>query len=87
MTKTLTKTFAAALVAASAFGASAAFAGGDYYVGGSPDAVQTQSQGQHLDRFQTNSIGNKRVIMRHQAAEVQQPYDRGDYRPAGTDLN
>ena len=83
MTKTLTKTFAAALVAASAFGASAAFAGGDYYVGGSPDAVQTQSQGQHLDRFQTNSIGNKHVVIRHQGADVQQPYDRGDYRPAG----
>ena len=86
MTKTLTKTFAAALVAASAFGASAAFAGGDYYVGGSPDAVPTQSQSQHLDRFQTNSIGDKHVaIKRH--APIAQPYDHGDYRPAGSDMS
>ena len=80
MTKTFTNTLAAALVAASAFGASAAFAGGNYYVGGSPDAVKTQSQG--VDRSQTNSIGNKHFV-NGQGASVQQPYDRGDYRPAG----
>ncbi|WP_242219956.1 hypothetical protein [Shinella zoogloeoides] len=84
MTKTLNTTFAAALVAASVFGASAAFASGDYYVGGSPDAVSSQSQ--NVDRFQTNSIGDKHVaIKRH--APIAQPYDHGDYRPAGSDMS
>ncbi|MGB3812080.1 MAG: hypothetical protein WA950_02530 [Shinella sp.] len=71
MTKTLTTTFAAALVAASAFGASAAFAGGDYYVGGAPAPVQSQTK---VDSFRTNSIGDKVT------AQVAQPHDRGDYR-------
>ncbi|MGB3812079.1 MAG: hypothetical protein WA950_02525 [Shinella sp.] len=71
MTKTLTTTFAAALVAASAFGASAAFAGGDYYVGGAPAPVQSQSS---IDTVRTNSIGDKVTT------QVAQPYDRGDYR-------
>ena len=76
MTKTLKTTFAAALIAASVFGgASAAFASGDYYVGGSPDAVQSQN----VDAFRTNSIGNKHVVS-GQSASVEQPYDRGDYR-------
>ena len=78
MTKTFTNTLAAALVAASAFGASAAFAGGDYYVGGAPAPVQNQS----IDRSQTNSIGNKHFV-KGEGASVQQSYDRGDYRPAG----
>ncbi len=78
MTKTLANTFAAALIAASAFGASAAFAGGDYYVGGSPDAVKSERQ--NLDTFRTNSIGERASAS---GQSVPQPYDRGDYRPAG----
>lgn len=74
MTKTLTATFAAALVAASAFGAPAAFAGGDYYVGGSPDAVKPQA----VDTFRTDSIGDKHVVI--DGKPVAKPYDRGDYR-------
>ncbi len=75
MTKTLTTTFAAALVAASAFGASAAFASGNYYVGGSPDAVKSQS----VDQVRTHSIGNK-VVVRDTTVEYKNT-DRGDYRP------
>ena len=75
MTKTLTTTFAAALVAASAFGASAAFASGDYYVGGSPDAVKSQN----VDQVRTQSIGN-RVVVRDTTVEYKNN-DRGDYRP------
>ena len=78
MTKIFTNTVAAALVAASAFGASAAFAGGDYYVGGSPDAVKTQNQ--KVDTFRTNSIGDRAAT---NSQSIPQPYDRGDYRPAG----
>ncbi len=81
MTKTLNATFAAALVAASVFGASAAFAGGDYYVGGSPDTVKSERQ--NLDTFRTNSIGDRNVVIRSEQSSVPQPYDRGDYRPAG----
>ena len=75
MTKTLSTTFAAALIAASAFGASTAFASGDYYVGGAPAPVQSQT---NVDAFRTNSIGNKHVI-KGQAAEASS-YDHGDYR-------
>ncbi|MGB3812078.1 MAG: hypothetical protein WA950_02520 [Shinella sp.] len=71
MTKTLTTTFAAALIAASTIGASAAFAGGDYYVGGAPAPVQSQSS---IDTVRTNSIGDNGTT------QVAQPYDRGDYR-------
>lgn len=76
MTKTLNATVAAALVAVSVFGTSAAFAGGDYYVGGSPDAVKTHT---NVDMFRTSSIGNRHIVMQGQSAEAQ-PYDRGDYR-------
>ena len=75
MTKSINATFAAALVAASVFGASSAFAGGDYYVGGSPDAVKSQT---HVDSFRTNSIGGKHVVIKGQADA--QSSDRGDYR-------
>jgi len=85
MTKTLNTAFAAALAAASLFGASAAFAGGDYYVGGSPDAVKP-AQHERLDRFQTNSIGDRHVVIRREAA-IPQPYDHGGYRPAGNYQN
>ena len=77
MTKTLNTTFAAALVAASVFGASAAFAGGDYYPGGSPDAVKTEAQ--RVDTFRTNSIGDKRLVLKHTASDDQRN-DRGEYR-------
>ncbi|GMB82723.1 hypothetical protein NN6n1_35060 [Shinella zoogloeoides] len=84
MTKTINATFAAALVAASVFGASAAFAGGDYYVGGSPDAVKTETR---VDGFRTNSVdSNGNVVIRQQASQPK-PYDRGDYRPAGNYQN
>ena len=76
MTKTFTNTLAAALVAASAFGASAAFAGGDYYVGGSPDTVKSQN----VEQVRTNSIGDRASAG---SQSVPQAYDRGDYRPAG----
>ena len=76
MTKTLNTTFAAALVAASVFGASAAFAGGDYYPGGSPDAVQSQTT---IDSVRTSSIGDKRLVLKHTASDDQRN-DRGEYR-------
>ncbi|WP_411033778.1 hypothetical protein [Shinella sp. BYT-45] len=76
MTKTLNATFAAALVAASVFGGSAAFASGDYYPGGSPDAVKTQS---NIDTVRTHSIGDKRVVIKDPSYSAK-PYDRGDYR-------
>ena len=74
MTKTFTNTVAAALVAASAFGASAAFAGGDYYVGGAPSA-----QSQSIDTVRTHSTG-ERVAVRDTTVEYKNS-DRGDYRP------
>ncbi len=52
MTKTFKATFTAAFAAASLLGASAAFAGGDYYQGVSPDSAQTQ----RIDRSTTQSI-------------------------------
>ena len=77
MTKTLNTTFAAALVAASVFGASAALAApsGDYYQGGSRD----QAQSQNVDMFRTNSIGDKRVVIRD-GATIQQAPNSGDYQ-------
>ncbi|MBN9054929.1 hypothetical protein JQ506_22525 [Shinella sp. PSBB067] len=81
MTKTLTTTFAAALVAASAFGASTAFAGGDYYVGGAPAPVQSQN----VDTVRTNSIGSKHIV-KGQSAEAQ-PYNSGDYRSMAPNAN
>ena len=81
MTKTLTTTFAAALIAASAFGASAAFAGGDYYVGGAPAPVQSQT---NVDAFRTNSIGDRAAT---NSQSVAQPHDRGDYRSVAPNAN
>ncbi len=75
MTRTLNNAFAAALVAASAFGASPALAGGNYYVGGSPDAVKSQN----VDTVRTHSIGNRHVVYKDVSADSQ-PTDRGDYR-------
>ncbi len=69
MTKSLTSTFAAALIASAAFGG-AALAAGDYYDGVSKDASS------HIDRFQTSSTGD-----RYQAAHgvAYQTPDQGDY--------
>lgn len=78
MTTTLITTFAATLLVASALGASAALAGGDYYVGGAPDAVRSRSQA--IDTFRTNSIGNGNVAMGSERSAVSRPHDRGDYR-------
>ena len=69
MTKSLTSTIAAALIASVAFGG-AALAGGDYYQGASKDAAT------HLDRVQTSSVGD-RGSFTHQ--EVAQTVDNGDY--------
>ncbi|MBB5044169.1 hypothetical protein [Shinella fusca] len=77
MTKTFKATFAATLAAASLFGASAAFAGGDYYVGGSPDAAAAHA---NIDSFRTSGISNKRVILKDHQANIEKPYDHGDYR-------
>ena len=71
----MTKLFTAALVAASVFGASAAFASGEYYVGGTPDAVKSQN----VDPVRTHSIGD-RVAVRDTTVEYKNT-DRGDYRP------
>ena len=70
MTKTFT--FAAALVAVSTLGAPAAFAGGDYYVGGAPASTASQS----IDQVRTHSIGERAI---KPAAEIQAA-DRGEYR-------
>ena len=72
MTNTFTTTFAAALVAVSALGASAAFAGGDYYVGGAPASIASQT----IDQVRTHSIGERAV---KPSAETQAA-DRGAYR-------
>jgi len=72
MTKTFTTTFAAALVAASALGASAAFAGGDYYVGGAPASIASQT----IDQVRTHSIGERAI----KPATETQVADRGEYR-------
>ena len=78
MTKTLNTTFAAALVAASVFGASAALAGDNYYQGVSPFPANEQ-QSQQIDRFTTQSIrnGNGAVKAAPTSAEVGAAH--GDY--------
>ena len=72
MTKTLTTTFAAALIAASAFGASAAFASGDYYVGGSPDAGLTNTLPQVMgyERAMRFMMENRTVVGAEQARQT-----------------
>jgi hypothetical protein len=77
MTKTFKATFAATLAAASLFGASAAFAGGDYYIGGSADAAAAH---ENIDSVRTNSISNKRIILKDHQVNNEKPYDHGDYR-------
>jgi hypothetical protein len=73
MTKTLNTTFAAALLAASVFGASAALAGDDYYQGVSPQQVQNHQ----IDRTTTQSISNGAVKAAPTSAEVGAA--QGDY--------
>ncbi|MCB5202876.1 hypothetical protein LH464_10380 [Neorhizobium sp. T786] len=69
MTKSLTSTFAAALIASVAFGG-AALAGGDYYAGASKEAAG------HIDRVQTNSVGDRGSFTHR---EVTPTADSGDY--------
>ena len=81
MTKTLNTTFAAALLAASVFGGSAAFAAekGDYYPGVSSE------QAQAVDMIRTHSTGNRVVIANETAANVgpaNGDYYQGVYRDA-----
>jgi hypothetical protein len=77
MTKTLNTTFAAALLAASVFGASATLAApsGDYFPGGVREPAQTQN----VDAFRTNSIGGSGVLIEKTASDDQRA-DRGEYR-------
>jgi hypothetical protein len=81
MTKTFNLTFAAALVAASAFGSSAALAGGDYFQGVSNEPVQNH----RVDAFRTDSIGNRAVVVETGTVENVGPA-RGDYYQ-GADRN
>ncbi|UDF30946.1 UNVERIFIED_ORG: hypothetical protein LHK14_06335 [Roseateles sp. XES5] len=66
MTKTLNTTFAAALLAASVFGGSAAFAAGkgDYYPG------VAREQAQSVDMIRTHSTGDRVVIANETASNV-----------------
>jgi len=80
MTRISDHTLATALVAASLLSASAAFAGGDYYVGGSPDAVKPQSR---IAATFRNGHPDHRIS--RGSYSVPAPYDSGDYRPAGID--
>ncbi|MCB5202878.1 hypothetical protein LH464_10390 [Neorhizobium sp. T786] len=73
MTKSLTSTFAAALIASAAFG-SAALASGDYYQGA--DAQPAAS----VDIFQTSSVGERSIQRDGVSVQVaNQAVDRGDY--------
>ena len=75
MTKTLSTTFVTALLAASVYGSTAAFAGGDgeYYRGIDRDQAQSQT----VDRVTTQSIGRSEAASTTVAAAVG-PAD-GDY--------
>ncbi|WLR93022.1 hypothetical protein [Shinella zoogloeoides] len=75
MTKTLNTTFAAALVAASVFGASAAIAGDDYYQGVSPQQVQNHQ----IDRFTTQSIRNDNGAVKAAPTSAEVGAAQGDY--------
>ncbi|MBA4784524.1 MAG: hypothetical protein H2046_01995 [Rhizobiales bacterium] len=70
MTKSLASSIAAALIASASFGG-AALAAGDYYDGASKNAAAS-----HIDRTQTNSIGDRDQRFT-QAPD--QTIDRGDY--------
>jgi hypothetical protein len=69
MTKSLTSTIAAAVIASVSFGG-AALADGDYYVGASQDTAS------HIDRVQTSSIGERSYVAHQQVAQT---VNRGDY--------
>nr|CAD6420587.1 hypothetical protein REQ54_02121 [Rhizobium sp. Q54] len=70
MTKSLTTTLAAALIASATFGG-AALAAGDYYEGISKDAATSR-----IDRVQTNSVGDRAELA---SQDVRQAADHGDY--------
>lgn len=76
MTKTLNAAIAAGLLATSVFGASAAFAGGDYYQGVWPQQVQSRSQ--KIDRVTTHSIRNDKAVVVAPASSDVGPAN-GDY--------
>ena len=69
MTKSLTTTIAAALVASATFGG-AALAAGDYYEGVSKEAATT------IDRTQTSSVGDRGQGFAQAPAQA---VDHGDY--------
>ncbi|WP_395517223.1 hypothetical protein [Pseudorhizobium flavum] len=70
MTKSLTSTLAAALIASATFGG-AALADGDYYEGASKT-----TEASRIDRVQTGSIGDRAG---YADQDVRQTPDRGDY--------
>ena len=73
MTKSLTSSFAAALIASVAFG-SAALASGDYYQGAI--AQPTAS----VDLYQTSSVGERSIQRDNVSVQVaSQAVDHGDY--------
>ena len=73
MTKSLTSTFAAALIASAAFGG-AALASGDYYQGASAQPAAS------VDLFQTSSVGERSVQRDDASIQVaSQTPDNGDY--------
>ena len=69
MTKSLTSTIAAALIASAAFGG-AALADGDFYTGASKEATN------QLDRVHTSSIGDRSYADQQVIAQT---VDNGDY--------
>lgn len=69
MTKSLTSTIAAALIASAAFGG-AALADGDFYTGAAKEATS------HLDRVHTSSIGDGSYAGQQVVAQT---VDNGDY--------
>ena len=73
MTKSLTSTFAAALIASAAFGSAALASSGDYYQGSSAQPAAS------VDLFQTSSVRERSI---HDGTTFQiagQTPDNGDY--------
>jgi hypothetical protein len=74
VTKSLTSTFAAALIASAAFGGAALASSGDYYQGSSAQPAAS------VDLFQTSSVGERSI--QHDGVSFQlasQTPDNGDY--------
>ncbi|CAK7259073.1 MULTISPECIES: hypothetical protein [unclassified Shinella] len=77
MSKSLNAAFAATLLAASLFGGSAAFAGGDYYRGVSP----TSEQDQMIEAKRQARIANGHVYSRAETTPRRIGPANGDYYP------